>query len=129
MQRVSGPQENTYWDEARVSADGGATFSPAVRIETRISNRVTMNNKLTELENGRVVMCVGETGHGLEDYGAMGIYYSDDEGRSWKEGTQITIFNTGVNVQEGKVIELPDGVLRLSLIHIYRKKRVRSLSF
>ena len=110
--RKDGTAENTYWDYARLSTDGGRTFSGSVRIENRVSNRITMNNKLTELSDGRVIFCVGETGHGKEDYGQLGVYYSDDEGRSWQEGSQLTIFNTGVNVQEGKIIELPDGTLR-----------------
>ena len=112
IMRKAGLKENTYWDYARLSTDGGKTFSGSVRIENRVSNRITMNNKLTELSDGRVIFCVGETGHGKEDYGQLGVYYSDDEGRSWQEGSQLTIFNTGVNVQEGKIIELPDGTLR-----------------
>lgn len=113
IRRVAGSAANTYWDEAWISKDDCATFEGPYRVETRESNRITMNNKLTQTENGRIFFCAGESGHGMEDLGTLGIYYSDNGGITWHESeNQLSIFNTGVNVQEGKIIELPDGTLR-----------------
>ena len=110
---VEGDNADTYWDEAWVSEDGGGSFSGPFRIESRESNRITMNNKLTEISGGRVFYCAGESGHAQEKEGALGIYYTDDGGYTWSESkNNLTIFNTGVNVQEGKIVELPDGTLR-----------------
>ena len=110
---ADGETADTYWDEAWVSTDGGVTFDGPYRIETEESNRITMNNKLTELSDGRLIFCAGESGHAQEVEGQLGLYYSDDGGRSWRASdNNLTIFNTGVNVQEGKVVEMPDGLLR-----------------
>ncbi|MBO5008469.1 MAG: exo-alpha-sialidase [Clostridia bacterium] len=113
IRRVAGSAENTYWDEAWISKDDCATFEGPYRVETTESNRITMNNKLIQTENGRIFFCAGESGHGMEDLGVLGIYYSDDGGVTWHESeNKLSIFTTGVNVQEGKITELPDGTLR-----------------
>ncbi len=110
---VPGESENTYWDEAWISNDNGATFSGPYRVETRESNRITMNNKLIQTTGGRVIFCAGESGHGNESEGKMAVYYSDDGGYNWSESeTELSYATTGVNVLEGKVIEMPDKTLK-----------------
>ncbi len=110
---VPGAVANTYWDEAWISKDKGVTFSGPYRIETREGNRITMNNKLIQTTNGRIIFCVGESGHGNEAEGKMAVYYSDDGGYNWSESkTELSYDSTGINVLEGKVIEMPDKTLK-----------------
>ena len=63
---ADGETADTYRDEAWVSTDGGVTFDGSYRIETEESNRITMNNKMTELSDGRLIFCAGESGHAQE---------------------------------------------------------------
>lgn len=112
--REQQPGDNMWLDYAYVSHDDGATWEGPYQVEPVIKNRITMNGKLTQAENGRVYFAVGETGHGLEDFGTVGVYYSDDDGRTWQSSKEyISIYNTGVNIQESKVVILPDGTPRL----------------
>lgn len=114
IKRVAQPGDNMYLDYAYVSTDDGITWEGPYPVEPVIKNRVTMNGKLTQAENGRVFFAVYEVGHGLEDLGETGVYYSDDDGRTWHASKEyVTIYNTGVNVQESKVVILPDGTPRL----------------
>lgn len=108
------PGDNIFLDYAYVSRDDGATYDGPYQVEPVLKNRITMNGKLTQAENGRVYFAVGEGGHGLEDFGTVGVYYSDDDGRTWQAAKEyVSIYNTGVNVQESKVVMLPDGTPRL----------------
>ncbi len=117
-----------YRDVAFVSKDNGKTFEGPFPIQNYLRNRITMNNKLTEGSTGRLFFASGESGDGVEGEGGIRVFYSDDEGRTWTganmmglDGKLITgndearmdAENTGVNCQESRVVELPDGTLRL----------------
>lgn len=118
-----------FVDYAYVSTDNGATFDGPFPIQNYLRNRITMNNKLTEGSTGRLFFASGESGDGVEGEGGIRVFYSDDEGRSWTganmlaldgktiisggEEARMDAENTGVNCQESRVVELPDGTLRL----------------
>jgi len=117
-----------YRDYSYVSTDNGATFAGPFPIQSYLRNRITMNNKLTEASNGRLFFASGESGDGVEGEGGIRVFYSDDEGRTWTganimglDGKLITgddearmdAENTGVNCQESRVVEMPDGTFRL----------------
>jgi hypothetical protein len=78
----------------------------------RNAYRITMNGKLMQSSNGRVFFVSGETED--ENIGMLWIYYSDDEGKTWtKSETVFTHGGTGENLQEGAIVEMDDGVLRM----------------
>jgi hypothetical protein len=71
-----------------------------------------MNGKVMQASNGRIFFVSGETVN--ENIGTLLVYYSDNGGKLWKKSE--VIFNqqtTGENLQEGVIVELPGGVLRM----------------
>lgn len=103
-------------DYCYTSSDDGKSWDGPYPIQENWSARITMNGKVIQTSTGRVVFVTGESGSGLvsEDAGELGIFYSDNEGKTWKAAENfIGASNTGVNVGEGKAIELPDGTLKL----------------
>jgi len=122
------PADNGYIDYSYVSTDDGKTFEGPYPVQDYIINRITMNNKLTEGLNGRLLFASGESGDGVEGEGGIRVFYTDDEGRSWKgssvrlyDGTvvggkneaRMDVHNTEVNCQESKIAVMPDGTMRL----------------
>lgn len=113
VRRVAGEEKDTFWYDAFITSDEGITFSGPYRMCTIVRNRIAMQDKLMQTESGRIIFCGGESGHGKESFGVQAVYYSDDNGHSWHESrTSLDVWTLGVNVQEGVVAELPDGVLR-----------------
>lgn len=126
---VVDPQNDTWIDKALVSVDNGSTWEGPFDIQDYAINRITMNNKMTEVSNGRLFLASGESGDGVEGEGGIRVFYSDDEGRSWtganilaldgktvisgKNEARMDVHNTDVNCQESRVVEMPDGTLRL----------------
>lgn len=118
-----------YVDYTYVSTDNGETWEGPFPVQSYIRNRITMNCKFTEASSGRLFFVSGEAGHGVEDEGGFRVFYSDDEGRTWKgsnmlcldgvtvlsggDEARIDLENTGVNAQECMVVEMPDGTLRV----------------
>ena len=118
-----------YIKYAYVSTDNGKTFEGPFPVMDYYRNRITMNNKLTEGSTGRLFFASGESGDGVEGEGGVRVFYSDDEGRTWTGANMLALDgktvisggdearmdaeNTGVNCQESRVVEMPDGTLRL----------------
>ena len=116
---ASSAADGTYIDQAYVSTDGMQTWKGPFNVQPTYRQRDTMNGKITELSDGRVVYCagdgdIGESGN-VEYTGGLRVYYSDDYGFSWKASETVLDMTTldGLNVQEGKVVELSDGTLRM----------------
>ncbi len=120
--------DSGYIDYSFVSTDDGKTFEGPYPVQDYVINRITMNNKLTEGLNGRLLFASGESGDGVEGEGGIRVFYTDDEGRSWKgasircfDGTvvggkneaRMDVHNTEVNCQESKIAVMPDGTMRL----------------
>ncbi len=101
----------TYF--AYLSSDNTKTWEgPYDVMNDRNAYRITMNGKLMQASNGRVFFVSGETED--ENIGMLWIYYSDDEGRTWtKSKTVFTHGGTGENLQEGAIVEMDGGVLRM----------------
>jgi len=117
-----------YIDYAHITKDDGKTWEGPFPVQDYVINRITMNNKLTEGLNGRLLFASGESGDGVEGEGGIRVFYSDDEGRTWKgasvrlfDGTvvggkneaRMDVHNTEVNCQESKIAVMPDGTMRL----------------
>lgn len=98
---------------AYISSDGGSSFLGPFSVHTdKNYERFTMNGKVMQASTGRIFFVSGETVN--ENIGELRVYYSDNEGRLWKKSESL--FNqktTGENLQEGVIVELPGGVLRM----------------
>ncbi len=102
-----------YMYLAYVSSDNGASFEgPYTVTSPRNPYRFTMNGKVMQASNGRILFVSGETED--ENVGRLWIYYSDDEGVTWTRAkSEFSQKNTGTNLQEGMIVELDNGVLRM----------------
>jgi len=120
--------DDGYVDYTYVSTDNGETFEGPFPVQDYVRNRITMNNKFTEGSDGRLYFASGESGHGVESEGGIRVFYSDDDGRTWTgsnllgldgklytedDEARMDAANTGINCQESRVLEMPDGTLRL----------------
>lgn len=103
-----------YRDVAYISENDGKTFHGPYVIEKDSVNRVTMNGRISQGASGRIYFTQGEMGDGNEEYGEVGMYYSDDGGITWSTTeNHISFWDTNMNMQEAKAIELPDGRVRI----------------
>lgn len=102
-----------YAYDAYVSSNGGTTFSGPYAVMVDGNHyRTIMNGKVVQLSTGRIILVVGEVAS--EDYGGLHIYYSDNEGLLWKRfRTEFNYGTTRMNLQEGVVVELDGGVIRM----------------
>ncbi|MBR7097821.1 MAG: exo-alpha-sialidase [Clostridia bacterium] len=74
--------------------------------------RLTMNGRVMQASSGRIFFASGETEN--EYMGQVWVYYSDDDGKTWvKAQTEFNQKTTGMNLQEGMIVELDDGVMRM----------------
>lgn len=74
--------------------------------------RLTMNGRVMQTSSGRIFFASGETEN--EYMGQVWVYYSDDEGVTWtKSKTEFNQKTTGMNLQEGMVVELGNGIMRM----------------
>lgn len=97
----------------RLSSDQGGKWSSPIKISLPGVNSV-MNGKLVQTTSGRIFIpaCLASGGEG-EKTGGMMVYYSDD-GVNWQASPQrLTLENTGMNLQEGQIVELSDGKLMM----------------
>ncbi len=93
---------------ASVSEDNGKTWRTAGVITERIPGyRTALNGAIFQAKNGRIWFTTDEAGS--EDFGINGVFYSDDEGETWKESeTLMDTRNHGVNIQEIRIIDMPE---------------------
>ena len=98
--------------KAWLSADDGKTWNGPYNVQSDYNDyRFTMNGKVIQTGTGRIFFVSGETED--ENIGTNWIYYSDNDGVTWKKSK--TVFSqktTGMNIQEGCIVELNDGILR-----------------
>jgi len=101
---------------AEISTDEGTTWAGPYWIHPTAGNYCTMPGKITQVSNGRIFFPASTGGEGgaAENYGGMGVWYSDNDGLTWQESVnRLDLDTTGENLQEGKVVELSNGRLRL----------------
>ncbi len=103
-------------DDGATWVDGGVTWKVSREGLPGKSNAIVMNDKLTQMPDGRIFFVVpirkddGEKiiAHKTE------IYYSDDEGKTWHQSKNDSDdFTELIRYAEGKVIQTSDGTLRL----------------
>ncbi|MDJ0766657.1 MAG: sialidase family protein [Myxococcota bacterium] len=99
--------EDLYRDYVKVSSDNGQTWSGRFYIQEGYKNRITMPNKISQASDNRIFYASGESGDGMEIFGGVWIYYSDNGGRSWTRASTLHDYPTfEINLQEGKVVEV-----------------------
>lgn len=98
---------------AYISSDGCKTFKGPYPINEDVNAyRTAMNGKVMQSSSGRIFFVSGETED--EANGALWIYYSDNGGVLWKKSrSEFNYQTTGLNIQEGSVVELGNGLLRM----------------
>ncbi len=117
--RLVGKNGNDYL--SYVSSDDGKTWTQTGKLSDcrTAARRVFRNGTLTQLSNGRIIIACDETF--TEANSITGIYYTDDFGKTWHEtktamgistSKGLTTENTGFNIQEGILAELPNGTVR-----------------
>ncbi|MBF0233176.1 MAG: exo-alpha-sialidase [Desulfamplus sp.] len=104
-----------------ISSDEGKNWSMQGKFgdDNRIGGN--MPAKLMKTESGRIFFITQDfcapvpRGEHIEDLGLrMNIHYSDDFGKTWKQAiTELNYANTGKNICEISIIELPGGILKL----------------
>ena len=112
----------------RISKDDAKTFSPPVpmRITPAPSYTGFNHDRAIQLRSGRVLMPLFfTTDYRVDPHIRSRIYYSDDEGASWKPSeTVLDLPQSKAGAQEPGVIELNDGRVmvwvRTDLGRIYR---------
>ncbi len=96
----------------RISTDEAETWSePVACIKDKKGYFVLNNNRVIQLQNGRLLMAVAlHAAPGVEwhNKATLHSYYSDDNGMNWKEGGQVPD-STATLTQEPGVVELSDG--------------------
>lgn len=100
----------------RTSEDEGKSWSEATPVITDKQGYFVLNNdRVVQLENGRLLAPValhntpeGEWSNGGDIY----VYYSDDQGKSWKSSPKVKNPD-GVVLQEPGIVELQDGRLMM----------------
>ncbi|MBQ6620578.1 MAG: exo-alpha-sialidase [Thermoguttaceae bacterium] len=91
------------------STDSGKTWSPPRQIQRRWCGAI---RSMIQHSSGRIFL----VGQSLENWSNTTIvYYSDDDGHSWKAGPEMTLDDQGDHngAMEGTIIERPDSSLYL----------------
>lgn len=104
----------------RFSKDECGTWSDPVELEADTEGYIVLNNdRVIRLEGGRLIAPVsrhfvkgGKTWDDEEQMGHLYVYFSDDNGRSWKRSTGVSN-PSGVIHQEPGVAALDDGRLMM----------------
>ncbi len=106
----------------RESADEGATWSEPVRMVPCVGYFCLNNDRVIQLQNGRLLAPISEHRHvvrppgaggpDIDQRGAFFVVRSDDGGRTWSEGPERWTLPSGRDyLQEPGAIELKDGRL------------------
>jgi len=102
---------------AGFSEDDGKTFSGKVVITDKARRLFLMNQRLTRLSSGRIILpmavhpeCLYDEKH--ETVGWAGAFWSDDEGQTWEEG-EWKAPATVDQLCEPVICEMADGTLKM----------------
>lgn len=95
----------------RISKDEGYTWGEEIEcISERIGYFVLNNDRVIQLQNGRLIVPVSQHAAPDMEWSATGriqTYFSDDNGRSWKAGREVANPD-GIMLQEPGVVVLKD---------------------
>ena len=109
----------------RRSSDEGKTFGEEIRPVVNKGYNGLVNDRVTRLSSGRIIIAVGvKPPLPLGDEalrGTVGAFYSDDDGESWVQPSEIVTspYDDNNRLYEPGIIELPDGRLWLYMRTAY----------
>jgi len=99
----------------RISTDEAATWSEAIRCMDAEGYHVVNNDRVIQLDNGRIIYPAAlhrTPGSKWHAAGRITCYYSDDKGRTWTNSQEVA--NPGnIVLQEPGIITLKNGTLML----------------
>ncbi len=113
---VVGQDEETgkplYNEKASISTDKGASWQQVGWLrEEPWTTAGNTGNRITQGASGRIYFLGGLITD--ENTGNSVVFYSDDNGRTWtRSKTELDARKVGHVIQEGKVIELSNGIVR-----------------
>lgn len=114
----------------RFSKDEAKTWSePIACIQDKKGYFVLNNDRVIQLKNGRLLMAVAwhkNLNSEMSGNGNLFSYYSDDNGRTWKSGSEA-LGPKGIITQEPGVVELKNGDIMM-FIRATRGKQLVSYS-
>jgi sialidase-1 len=96
------------------SNDEGETWSEPQSICRKDGCYYVHNDRILQLSDGRIIIPANfvpeeSYGNGIETSDNHGCFYSDDNGKTWKESNWISAQNEGDHLAESIAVELPDG--------------------
>lgn len=98
---------------ARVSTPGGEKWGNEFNL-SRGGINVAMNGKITQVSNGRIfIPACKAAGFEGEKTGGMTVHYSDDAVNWHRIKKDLDRATTGMNLQEGQIVELDGGKLMM----------------
>ncbi len=105
----------------RHSFDEFQTLSEPVRVIAESGYFVVNNDRIARLTSGRILVpaALHPTPGGVwsreAEYGILRVFYSDDDGVTWKSDTRVEPMPEGTKVmfQEPAVLETKDGIVRM----------------
>lgn len=111
----------------RTSSDETKNWSEPVRINAQQGYWGTNNARLIQLRSGRIIAPLWFVNDWNQSHHTKGVVaYSDDEGRSWKQGGVVDIPQGPRGADEPGVVQLRDGqllmIIRSDLGHIFRSR-------
>lgn len=111
--------------EFRTSGDEGQTWSDPVTVTAPVKYWGTNNDRLVQLKSGRLLMPVFFVDDWAKsNHTRNAVFYSDDQGKSWRQSSIVDIPASKRGADEPGVIELKDGrvlqIVRSDLGQIYR---------
>ena len=115
--RTMSSQQAHAW--ARRSSDEGKTWSGAWRITPEDGLFVLNNDRLVQLQSGRIIQPVaiigGNPASGADDpwHCKAKVFFSDDDCRSWRASQTTLDIGAYAGLQEPGVVQLRDGTLML----------------
>jgi len=101
------------------SDDDCKTFHDPTPISTDGERLYLMNNRIKRLSDGRIALCISlhpncllEDTRNFEAAGWVALFYSEDEGKTWKKGEWLTAQQVD-QLCEPTLCEMPDGHLKM----------------
>jgi sialidase-1 len=95
----------------RISKDEAKTWSDPRPCVLENGYFVVANNRVIQLKNGRILMPVATMRPGVKgyrEYSTINAWFSDDNGNTWKHGSEVANPD-GVLTQEPGIVELKNG--------------------
>src|SRR5690606_15932669 len=100
----------------RISKDEGKSWGEAIPCITDREGYFVLNNdRVIQLEDGRLLLAVAQHAAPGQEWGGKGIiysYYSDDNGQTWQSSPEVAN-PEGIVLQEPGVVELEDGAIMM----------------